>query len=112
MAAHESAIGATVPVPDASNLSAPPGMDSAARRTMTQIHVFSALFWAALFTMHTTQMILANGHEAGGAIRWRPARTVLAFGLCMPLGKVIGATLERRISRRVLAIGSACLPIA
>ena len=79
---------------------------------MTQIHVFSALFWAALFTMHTTQMILANGHEDWRAIRWRAAMNVLAFGLCIPLGKVIAATLERRISRRVLAIGGACLPIA
>lgn len=112
MAAHESAIGATVSAPDASNLSAPPSTDSAARRTMTQIHVFSALFWAAMFTMHTTQMILANGHEDWPSIRWRAAMNVLAFVLCLPLGRLIARTLERRISKRVVAIGSACLPIA
>jgi two-component system LytT family sensor kinase len=112
MAAHESAIGATVSAPAASNLSAAPGVDSAARRTMTQIHVFSALFWAAMFTMHTTQMILMNGHEDWPSIRWRAAMNVLAFALCIPLGKVIAATAEWRISKRVLAIGSAGLPIA
>ena len=79
---------------------------------MTQIHVFSALFWLALFTMHTNQTILANGHEEWSAIRWRAAMNVFAFALCIPLGKVIAATLERRISRRILAIGSTCLPIA
>ena len=79
---------------------------------MTQIHVFSALFWAALFTMHTTQMLLANGREDWDSIRWRAAMNVLAFALCIPLGKVIAATLDRRLSKRVLAIGSACLPIA
>jgi two-component system, LytTR family, sensor kinase len=112
MAAHESAIGATVSAPAASNLTASPDIDSAARRTMTQIHVFSALFWAAMFTMHTTQTILMNEHEDWPSIRWRAAMNVFAFALCIPLGKVIAATLERRISKRVLAIGSACLPIA
>ena len=79
---------------------------------MTQIHVFSALFWAALFTMHTTQMILANDNEDWPSIRWRAAMNVLAFVLCLPLGRLIARTLERRISKRVVAIGSACLPIA
>jgi len=101
MAAHESAIGATVSAPEASNLTA-----------MTQIHVFSALFWTAMFTMHTTQMFLMNGHEDWPSIRWRAAMNVLAFALCIPLGKVIAATLEKPISKRVLSIGSACLPIA
>ena len=51
MAAHESTIGsATVPMPGASNPPAPAKM-TAARRTMTQIHVFSALFKAAMFTI-------------------------------------------------------------
>ena len=79
---------------------------------MTQIHVFSALFWAALFTMHTTQMILANGSESWRSIGWRAAMNVLAFGLCVPIGRVIVQTLDRRLSKRVLAIGSVCLPIA
>jgi two-component system, LytTR family, sensor kinase len=112
MAAHETAIGATVSAPDASNLTASPGIDSAARRTMTQIHVFSALFWAAMFTMHTTQMFLANDHEGWPSIRWRAAMNVLAFALCIPIGRVIAATLERPMKRRVIAIGSICLPIA
>jgi two-component system LytT family sensor kinase len=112
MAAHESAIGATTSAPDASNSTATASVDYAARRTMTQIHVFSALFWAALFTMHTTQMLLANGREDWDSIRWRAAMNVLAFALCIPLGKVIAATLDRRLSKRVLAICSACLPIA
>jgi two-component system, LytTR family, sensor kinase len=79
---------------------------------MTQIHVFSALFWAAMFTMHTTQMLLANNHENWHTIRWRAGMNVLAFVLCIPLGKVIAGTLQWPISKRVLAIGSACLPIA
>ena len=79
---------------------------------MTQIHVFSALFWAAMFTMHTTQMILANNNEDWHTIRWRAAMNTLAFALCIPLGKVIAATQQRRTSKRVLTIGSACLPIA
>jgi len=112
MAAHQSAIGATVSAPDASNLTASPAIDSAARRTMTQIHVFSALFWAAMFTMHTTQMLLANDHEGWPSIRWRAAMNVLAFALCIPIGRVIAATLERPMKRRVLAIGCVCLPIA
>jgi two-component sensor histidine kinase len=112
MAAHQSAIGATVSAPEASNLTAPPGIDSAARRTMTQIHVFSALFWTAMFTMHTTQMFLMNGHEDWPSIGWRAAMNVLAFALCLPLGRVIAATLERPIKKRVIAIGCACLPIA
>jgi two-component system LytT family sensor kinase len=112
MAAHESSIGATVPAPEASNLTAQASSESAARRTMTQIHVFSALFWAAMFTMHTTQMFLVNGHEEWPSIGWRAAMNVLAFALCVPLGKVIAATLDKPIRKRVIAIGSACLPIA
>jgi len=79
---------------------------------MTQIHVFSALFWAAMFTMHTTQMILANNNENWHTIGWRAAMNTLAFVLCIPLGKLIAATLQRRIAKRVRAIGAACLPIA
>jgi two-component system LytT family sensor kinase len=112
MAANESLIAATVSAPSASNLAAPASADSPVRRTMTQIHVFSALFWAAMFTMHTTQMILANNNENWRTIRWRAAMNILAFALCIPLGRVITATLQRPISKRVLAIGSACLPIA
>ncbi len=102
MAAHESAIGATVSASGASNFAV----------RLTQIHVFSALFWAAMFTMHTTQMLLANQHENWHTIRWRGAMNVLAFVLCIPLGKVIGATLSKQISHRLLAIGGACVPIA
>jgi two-component sensor histidine kinase len=112
MAAHESAIGATVSAPQASNSAAPAIVDFAARRTMTQIHVFSALFWAALFTMHTTQMVLINGREDWDSIRWRAAMNVLAFVLCIPIGKVIVATLDWRLAKRLLAIGGSCLPIA
>jgi len=107
-----NAIGATVPVSSASNPAAPAIGASAARRTMTQIHVFSALFWAAMFTMHTTQMILANNREDWHSMGWRAAMNVLAFVLCLPLGRVIRATLDLRVSRRVLAIGGAALPIA
>jgi LytS/YehU family sensor histidine kinase len=57
-------------------------------------------------------MILANDHEDWPSIRWRAAMNVLAFVLCLPLGRLIARTLERRISKRVVAIGSACLPIA
>lgn len=110
MAAHESAIGATVSGSDASNIAAP--LREAAGRTMTQVHVFSALFWVAMFTMHTTQMILANNPENWDTLRWRAGMNMLAVLLCIPLGKVIAATLDRRMSRRVLAIGGACLPIA
>ena len=70
--------------------------------TMKQIHVFSALFWVAMFTLHTTQQLLVNANESWQSIRWRAAMNVLAFFLCMPLGKVIAATLERRTSQRVL----------
>ena len=106
-----NALGATVPASDASN-PATPAIETAARRTMTQIHVFSALFWAALFTMHTTQMLLANDREDWHSIRWRAGMNVLAFVLCLPIGRVIRATLDWRLSRRVLAIGGAALPIA
>jgi two-component system LytT family sensor kinase len=112
MAAHESLIAATVSAPHASYLAAPASADSPVRRTMTQIHVFSALFWAAMFTMHTTQMLLANNNENWHTIGWRAAMNTLAFVLCIPLGKLIAATLQRRISKRVRAIGAACLPIA
>jgi two-component system LytT family sensor kinase len=111
MAAHEPAIGATVSASGASNFVARV-LDIAKHRTMTQIHVFSALFWAAMFTMHTTQMLLANENEDWHTIRWRAAMNVLAFILCLPLGKVIGATLSRPMRKRVLAIGGACVPIA
>ena len=111
MAAHESAIGATVSQSRASNFAAR-ALEVAAHRTMTQIHVFSALFWAAMFTMHTTQMLLANARENWHTIRWRAAMNVLAFVLCIPLGKVIGATLAKPMRRRLLAIACACVPIA
>src|SRR5262245_12079615 len=107
-----NAISATVPGPRASNPAAPAIGTGAARRTMTQIHVFSALFWAAMLTMHTTQMILANNHEDWRSIGWRAAMNVLAFGLCIPLGRVIRAVLDLPLARRVLAIGGAALPIA
>jgi two-component system, LytTR family, sensor kinase len=107
-----NAVGATVPVSSASNDAAPAIGASAARRTMTQIHVFSALFWAAMFTMHTTQMLLVNDKEDWHSIGWRAAMNVLAFILCIPLGRVIRATLDQGVSRRVLAIGGAAVPIA
>jgi two-component system LytT family sensor kinase len=65
-----------------------------------------------MFTMHTTQMLLANDREDWHSIRWRAAMNVLAFVLCIPLGRVIAATLNLRLSRRLLAIGGAALPIA
>ena len=111
MAAHESAIGATVSASGASNFAARL-LDIAKHRTMTQIHVFSALFWAAMFTMHTTQQLLANQHEDWHAIRWRAAMNVLAIILCIPLGKVIGATLSKPMRKRLLTIACACVPIA
>jgi LytS/YehU family sensor histidine kinase len=37
---------------------------------------------------------------------------VLAFFLCIPLGQVIARTLHLRLSRRLLAIGGAAVPIA
>jgi LytS/YehU family sensor histidine kinase len=37
---------------------------------------------------------------------------LLAVLLCIPLGKVIAATLDRQMSKRVLVIGGVCLPIA
>ena len=110
MTAYESPLGATVPASDASKST--PGTGAATRRTMMQVHVFSALFWAAMFTMHTTQMLLANKREDWHAIGWRAAMNVLAFILCIPLGKVIARTLETRLSRRIVAIGSAALLIA
>jgi hypothetical protein len=111
MAAHGSTIGATVPAPSASN-SKTPALATAARRTMTQIHVFSALFGLAMFTNHTTQMLLVNEKEDWHAIRWRASMNVLAFFLSMPLGRVIARTLHLRVSRRILAIGGAAVPIA
>jgi len=112
MAAHESTIvGATVPAPDASNPAAP-AKPTATRRTMTRIHVFNALFWVAMFTNHTTQMLLVNDKEDWHSIRWRATMNVLAFFLCMPLGHVIARTLHMRLSRRVLAIGGAAVPIS
>ncbi len=112
MAAHDSLIAATVSAPPASYIAAPASADSPVRRTMTQIHVFSALFWAAMFTMHTTQMILVNNNESWHTIRWRAAMNTLAFVLCIPLGKVIAGTLQRPVAKRLLAVGGACLPIA
>jgi two-component system LytT family sensor kinase len=111
MAAHGSTLDATVPAPSASN-SAAPALATAARRTMKHIHVFSALFWIAMFTNHTTQMLLVNEKEDWHSIRWRATMNVLAFFLCMPLGQVIARTLHLRLSRRILAIGGAALPIS
>jgi two-component sensor histidine kinase len=99
---------ATVAAAGASNSATP----AVARRTTTQIQVFSALFWTAMFTMHTTQMLLANDREDWRSIRWRAAMNVLAFVLSIPLGRVIRATLHQKLSRRVLAIGGAALLIA
>ena len=82
------------------------------RSTTTQIHIFSALFWIALFVMHTTQMMMMGERDDWRSIRWRFAMSLLAFGLCLPLGAVIRRTLNRPLARRVLAIGGACLPIA
>jgi two-component system, LytTR family, sensor kinase len=81
-------------------------------RTTTQIHIFSALFWAALFVLHTTQMMMAGERDDWRSIRWRFAMGVLAFALSLPLGWVIRRTLNWPLARRVLAIGGACLPIA
>ncbi|HEV8331749.1 MAG TPA: histidine kinase [Steroidobacteraceae bacterium] len=111
MTAHGSTIGATVPAPSASNSGAP-ALVTAARRTMMHIHVFSALFWIAMFTNHTTQMLLVNEKEDWHAIGWRASMNVLAFFLCLPLGKVIARTLNLRLSQRILAIGGAAVPIA
>jgi two-component system, LytTR family, sensor kinase len=111
MAAHGSTRDATLAAPGASNSGAP-ALATAARRTMTHIHVFSALFWIAMFTNHTTQMLLVNEKEDWHSIRWRATVNVLAFFLCMPLGHVIARTLHLRLSRRILAIGGAAIPIS
>jgi two-component system LytT family sensor kinase len=82
------------------------------RRTTTQIQIFSALFWIALFVMHTTQMMMMGERDDWRSIRWRFAMSLLAFALCVPLGGVIRRTVDWPLARRVLAIGGACLPIA
>jgi two-component system, LytTR family, sensor kinase len=82
------------------------------RGTMAQIHIFSALFWTALFILHTTQMMLASQRDDWRSIRWRFGMSVLAAVLCLPLGWVIRRTLHRSLSWRLLAIVGACVPIA
>jgi two-component system, LytTR family, sensor kinase len=82
------------------------------RRLTTQIHVFTALFWTAMFIVHTLQMELANEREDLRTIAARAGISVVAFVLCLPIGAVIRRTLNRPPLRRVAAVGAACLPAA
>lgn len=82
------------------------------RRLTTQIHIFTALFWAAIFVVHTLQMELANEREDLRTIAARAAISVIAFLLCLPIGAVVRRTLDRPLLRRMLVIGGACLPAA
>lgn len=82
------------------------------RRTIVQIHIFTAIFWTALFVMHTSQMMLTNDKEDLRAIGMRAGMNLIAFLACIPLGWIIRRTLNRSVLQRVLAIGGACLPIA
>jgi two-component system, LytTR family, sensor kinase len=97
---------------DVTSGTTPVRRSAASRGTMTQIYVFSALFWTALFILHTTQMMLASQRDDWRSIRWRFGMSVLAVALCLPLGWVIRRTLNRSLPRRLLAIVGACVPIA
>jgi two-component system, LytTR family, sensor kinase len=108
---------------EADALEAPPARESLAapapavqpelsRRLIMQIHAFTALFWTAMFVVHTLQMELANEREDLRTVAARAGISVVAFVLCLPIGAVIRRTLNRRPLHRVAAVGAACLPAA
>lgn len=80
--------------------------------TLTQIYAFSAIFWIALFVMHTAQNLLAQERDDFASISWRAVLMLLDFLLCVPLGVLVRRTLHLAFGRRVLIIVTACLPPA
>lgn len=82
------------------------------RRTLTQIHLFSALFWLGMFVMDTTQMALTRDPQDWRTGSWNAAQNLFGLVLCLPLGWVIRRTLNRSVKLRLLAIGAACVPAA
>ncbi|MGH8177784.1 MAG: sensor histidine kinase [Steroidobacter sp.] len=81
-------------------------------RAMAQIYVASAFFWAALFAMHTMQVLLASDRETWRTVSWRAGLYVFDFLLSAPLALMIRRTLSRPLAHRSMAIGAACLLVA
>ena len=101
------------PEPRESLAAAPPVVQpELSRRLIMQIHAFTALFWTAMFIVHTLQMELANEREDLRTVAARAGISAVAFVLCLPIGAVIRRTLNRRPLQRIAAVGAACLPAA
>jgi sensor histidine kinase YesM len=83
-------------------------------RTRGAIHVqvFSALFWTAMFAMHTLQSALVNQYSEVASILWRAGFSVLGFVLCLPLGWVLRRSLGWSLRYQALAVAAICIPLA
>jgi two-component sensor histidine kinase len=76
------------------------------------IHAFSALFWTAMFAMHTLQTALVNQYTDFASISWRALFSALGFTLCLPLGWALRRSLAWGLRYKVLAMALVCVPIA
>ncbi|HZF25640.1 MAG TPA: histidine kinase [Steroidobacteraceae bacterium] len=76
------------------------------------IQVFSALFWTAMFAMHTLQTALVNQYTEAASILWRAGFSVLGFVLCLPLGWILRRTLGWSLRYQALVVALVCVPLA
>ena len=94
MATNETLIEAEALARSVARESGRPARPELGQRVATQIHVFTALFWTAMFVVHTLQMELANEREDLRTIAARAGISAVAFLLCLPIGAVIRRTLD------------------
>ena len=74
------------------------------------IHAFSALFWTAMFAMHTLQTALVNQYTDLASIAWRALFSAFGFTLCLPLGWALRRSLAWDLRYKVLAMALVCVP--
>jgi two-component system LytT family sensor kinase len=87
---------------------AAPARAAVDRRTIQQVLLMSAVYWAAMFVMHTSQMLMMNMNEGPATLATRVGLTALCYVLCMPIGWIINRSFHASIWRRVALIGFAC----
>lgn len=75
-----------------------------ARSAFAHLQRFSALFWMAIFVVHTSQASFSEGAVDWQALRWRTLMHTLYFALSLPVGWVIVRTFAQSLPRRIVAI--------
>jgi hypothetical protein len=81
-------------------------------RSSRHVTLFSALFWTAMFAMHTLQSTLVEQYTELASILWRACFSALGFVLCLPVGWILRRTLGWSLRYQAAAVALLCVPLA